>query len=414
MAEHAEIGPVTCAGCGLLCDDVMLDCSGEAVRLRPACVLGAQWFTERVHRPADAPGATINGEPADVEAALKRAAELLRAAHRPLLYGFDGATVEDARAAVALADRLGALVMTESMTGPWRGAPALPLRGATTATLGEIRDRSRLVVIWREDPETTHPRLLARLGFDGEGGAAAASSGAPRTLVVVEDRDTPTAERAALRLTWSRERDLEALVTVHALQRASATAPSDLDGQLRGLMERIEDVPHVAFVHGPGLTGGDGGERRALALHELSRALSRERHVVTLALPRAPGTAGAQDVLAWQTGYTGNVDLAAGHPELVTVTQPLEHPDDVDVALCIEGAPARPGAGVAEIVLGSLPAGGTESSPEVSIRTAAAGVEAEGTAHRLDGVPLALQAPRPASAPTTAALLTRLLGEVTR
>ena len=89
-----------------------------------------------------------------------------------MLYGFDGATVEDARAAVALADRLGALVVTENVTGPWPGAPALPLRGATTATLGEIRDRSRVVVIWREDPQTTHPRLLARLGFDGEASVA--------------------------------------------------------------------------------------------------------------------------------------------------------------------------------------------------------------------------------------------------
>ena len=125
---------------------------------------------------ADAPAATIRGEPADVEAALTHAAELLRAARRPLLHGFDGATVEDARAAVALADRLGALVATGALTGDWPGAAAVPLRGASTATLGEIRDRSRVVVIWREDPETTHPRLLERLGF-GDG----SNRGSPRT-----------------------------------------------------------------------------------------------------------------------------------------------------------------------------------------------------------------------------------------
>ena len=130
-----------------------------------------EWFSERMLRPAESPGATINGEAVDVEAALARAAELLRGARRPLLHGFDHATVEDARAAVALADRLGALVETDE--GEWPGAPAVPLRGASTATLGEIRDRSRLVVIWREDPETTHPRLLDRLGFGGDDGANA-------------------------------------------------------------------------------------------------------------------------------------------------------------------------------------------------------------------------------------------------
>src|SRR5205823_1278589 len=147
----AEFGPVTCAGCGVLCDDVTVEHSDDAVRLQPACHLGAEWFSERLHRPPSAP-ATCRGRPIDVESALTRATELLRGARRPLLYGFDGATVEDARAAVALADRLGALIAIEGVAGPWPGGPAIPLRGASTATLGEIRDRSRLVVIWREDP----------------------------------------------------------------------------------------------------------------------------------------------------------------------------------------------------------------------------------------------------------------------
>ena len=409
VAEQAEIGPVTCAGCGLLCDDVRLDCSGEAVRLQPSCALGAQWFTERVRRPAGLPVAMVNGEPTDLESALTRAGELLRGARRPLVYGFDASTVEDARAAFALADRLGALVVTENMTGAWPGAPALPLRGATTATLGEIRDRSRLVVIWGEDPEVTHPRLLERLRF---GGGAPASSVARRTLVVIDNRDTATARRADLRLKWPRERDLEALVTLHALQRKVAPAAGDLNAQLGGLLTRIADVPHVAFVYGPGLTGGDGGQRRALALHELTRALSHERHVVTLALTRAPGTTGVQDALAWQTGYAGNVDLASGHPELHTATQSGEGADDVDVALRIDGAPAALAPGVAEIALCSHPTSGPGPDPQVSIRTAAAGVHAAGTAHRLDGVPLALQAPLAGDAPTTAELLVRLLAEV--
>ncbi len=406
----AEFGPITCAGCGVLCDDVTVERSGDAVGLQPPCRLGAEWFSERTRRPASAP-ATVNGQPADVETALTRAVELLRGARRPLLHGFDGATVEDARAAVALADRLGALVATENVAGPWPGAPAVPLRGGSTATLGEIRDRSQLVVVWREDPETTHPRLLDRLGF---GGAAPSRTRTERTLVVVDDRATATAARADLQLRWARERDLDALITLHAMQRRLATGPSDFEAQLGRLLERVGAVPHVAFVHGPGLATGAGGHRRALALHELVRALCHERHVVTLALPSAAGTRGAQDVLAWQTGYGGNVDLASGHPELVTATVPLETGEGIDVSLRIEGGPGRLPAAVAEIALCSLPAGWPGAHPEVSIRTAAAGVEARGTAHRLDGVPLALQAPLAGDAPTAAALLTRLLAEIGR
>ena len=192
----AELGPITCAGCGLLCDDVVIDPSRDSVDVQPRCELGAAWFSDRAGRAAEGPAATIRGEPTDVEAALGRAAELLRGARRPLIYGFDGATVEDARAAVALADRLGALVVSGHGTNTWPGAPAVPLRGASTATLGEIRDRSRVVVIWREDPETSHPRLLERLGLAGDA--------SDRTLVVVDDRDTATARRADARLRWAR------------------------------------------------------------------------------------------------------------------------------------------------------------------------------------------------------------------
>ena len=396
---------MTCAGCGLLCDDVTVESSGDGVRLLPPCGLGAQWFSDRVRRDADAPAATILGQPADFGTALTRAAELLRAARRPLVYGFEGATVADARAAVALADRLGALVATDGVVGAWPGAPAVPLRGASTATLGEIRDRSRLVVIWREDPAVTHPRLLERLGFVGD---SPSRLGNERTLVVVDDRGTATSQRADLQLRWARERDLEALTHLQALQRGLAPRASDLQAELHGLLERAQAVPHVAFVYGSGLIAGTGGQRRALTLHELVRALGQDRHAVTLTLPSGAGTRGAQDVLAWQTGYPESVDLVSGHPELITATRPLAAGQGVDVSLCVEGAQGAMPEGVTEIALCSLPVEGVE----VSIRTAAAGVEATGTAHRLDGIPLELQAPLPGDAPTAAALLARLLAEI--
>jgi formylmethanofuran dehydrogenase subunit B len=371
----AEFGPVTCAGCGLLCDDVTVEAAGGDLELKPDCRLGAEWFSERMVRATNAPAATIDGEPADLESALARAAELLRGARRPLVQGFEHATVEDARAAVALAERLGAVIATGSAAGSWRGA--------STATLGEIRDRSHVVVLWREDPEITHPRLLERLALGDR---------AERTLVVVDDVDTATAQRATIRLGWPQACDLEALVTLHALQRGLSVRGGEIETQALGLLDRLRAAAHVAFVYGPGLTDGAGGHRRELALHELVRALCQERHAVTLALPRAPGTRTADDVLAWQSGYSGQVDFASGHPELAT--NPL---DDIDATLLVEPAPA----------------GGLVAGP-VWIRTAAAGVEATGTAHRLDGVPLSLQAPLPGDTPTAAAVLGRLLGEVGR
>ena len=226
-----------CAGCALLCDDVTTD----GLRLEPECALGDAWLADRwapagdVLDAPDVPDATVAGVPADPATALARAAQLLRDARRPLVHGFANATIEDARAAVTLADRLGAIVATGALAQPWPGAPAFPLRGSSSATLGEIRDRSQLVIVWREDPETTHPRLLQRLGF-GAGGSPTRVDG-PRTLVVVDDRDTATARRADLVVDWPEDRDVEALAE---------------------LFERFDDARHATVVYGAALAAGAG------------------------------------------------------------------------------------------------------------------------------------------------------------
>jgi formylmethanofuran dehydrogenase subunit B len=102
------------------------------------------------------------------------------------------------------------------------------------------------------------------------------------------------------------------------------------------------------------------------------------------------------------------VDLASGHPELLTVTEPLIEHERIDLALCIED---NPGGGVPTIVLSHRAEPG---AAEVWIRTAPASVAAAGTVHRLDGVPLTLRPPRSAeprtpAAPTAAAVLADLL-----
>jgi formylmethanofuran dehydrogenase subunit B len=401
--------PLVCAGCALLCDDAVI----ADGRLQPACPVGTEWLAEGciADGASDTPEASVAGEPVAIEVAVARAAELLRDGRRPLVHGFVGATVEDARAAVALADRLGAIVATAAPSGPWPGVPAFPLRGASTATLGEVRDRSELVVIWREDPQTTHPRLLERLGFGGVQPTATGSGGdLRRLLAVVDDRDTPTARLAGLRLSWAQERDADALGALHVLERGREHRDPDggLRAQLDPLTQQLRSAAHATVVYGRALAAGDGGQRRTLALHELVRELSHGRHVVTLSLEDAPGVRGAAEVLTWQTGYPGPVDLGHGHPELVTCAEPLIEHERIDVALRVEDDPTAAGD-AAVIALSNRP--GTPA-PDVWIRTAPAGVGAGGTMHRLDNVPLALRPPRPSTAPSAAELIHRLLGAV--
>lgn len=318
----------TCAGCGCLCDDIELT-PGGPVR---TCALGDAWFALE-DRP---PVARVDGREVSLEEAADAAAAILREARAPLVHGLAGTSCEAQRRAVALAEAAGAVIDV--------GAAAPSPIGTSTATLGEIRDRAELVVLWRVDPLVTHPRLLERLRID------------PGAMIVVDSELTATAAAAGVFVEV--DDDFEALWALRAAEG--------------GLAERLRSARHVAFIHGP------LDELTTLALHSLVRDLARDRHAVTLGL-RAGNARGAEDVLAWQTGFAGPVDFARGFPRKV-------ERGEFDAELVVEAA---------TVTVGS----------RVAFATAVDGIEVAGTAHRMDGVPIPLRAPRESDRPSVEAVL---------
>lgn len=270
----------------------------------------------------------VDGREVAFEEAVAAAAEILRAARAPLICGLETTTCEAQRRAVALAEAFGAAV--DSGAAPF----AYQAIGASTATFGEIR-RAELVIAWHEPPEELGVRepVIAALDFEA---------------------------------LW----ELRARVTGAPL-RERTPALDDLE-------RRLLDARHIAFVHGP------LDELTALALQALVRDLNRERHAVTLGLRNA-NARGAEDVLAWQTGFTGAVSFARGHPR--EVLGPLEP----DAALVVA---------TDAVTVGPVP-----GDPRVSFAT----VAVPGTVHRADGVPLPLRA-EPVEGPSTEMVLAAIEG----
>ena len=331
----------TCGGCGCLCDDIEVT-EGGLVR---TCPLGDAWFAE-VERP---PVARIDGREVSVEEAADAAAAILREARAPLVYGLGGTSCEAQRRAVALAEAAGAVIDV--------GAVASPAIGTSTATLGEIRERAELVVLWRADPVVTHPRLLERLRLD------------PGAMIVVDSQRTATADAAGVFIEV--DDDFDALWALRG-------------GAGGGLAERLRAARHVAFIHGV------LDELTALALHSLVRDLARDRHAVTLGL-RDGNARGAEDVLAWQTGFAAPVDFARGFPREGLAAGELLERGDVDAALVVAADLPRPRE--LPIVVVDSRATATAEVARVAFTTAADGIEVAGTAHRMDGVPVPLRAP---------------------
>jgi formylmethanofuran dehydrogenase subunit B len=405
----------TCAGCGCGCDDIEVAvAAGGLERLIHTCPVGDEWFAERT---ADAPPpARVDGREVDLADAVEAAAACLGEARLPLVCGLGQTDCESQRAAVALAEGIGAVI---DPAGPGEdgsfGAAAQAI-GLSTATFGELRDRAELVVVWRADPVASHPRLLPRLRLDRNGRAE------ERTLVVVDAGRTATADEADELIELPPGLDFEALWAMRALVRdvpldrdLAARLPLDA---LEHLADRLRASEYGAVLHGP------AGYANALALTALVRDLARITHVVALALRQDGNARGAEDVLAWQTGYPAAVSFARGHPRArhgeFSAAGVLER-GEADAALIVgfdalRHLPPRAADHLRRIptVVVDPRATETAAAARVAFATAAGGVQREGTAHRMDGVPVTLRAPlaseRPGDGEVLAAIEARIAG----
>jgi formylmethanofuran dehydrogenase subunit B len=423
MRERAA----TCAGCGCGCDDIEVVVSAEALeRVTGTCRVGDAWFSDRT---ADAdPPARVDGREVDVAEAIDVAAAILSEARLPLVCGLGETDCETQRAAVALAEAIGAVLDPAGPPGDGAAGAAAQAVGLSTATFGEVRDRADIVLAWRADPAASHPRLLPRLRLD-RAGRADGGSDRERTLVVLDAQRTATADEADSFIELAPELDFEALWAMRALVRGvpldrdlAARLPLDALAQLA---DRLRACRYGAVIHGSGLAATGAGYVNALALLALVRDLARIAHVVALPLRHDGNARGADDVLAWQTGYPSAVSFARGYPR----AQPGEFSaadmlgrGETDAALVVGFdalAHLPPTAGdhmrrIPTIVVAPR-ATETAAAARVAFGTAAGGVFREGTAHRMDGVPVPLRAPltspRAGDGEVLAAIAARIAGE---
>jgi formylmethanofuran dehydrogenase subunit B len=384
----------TCAGCGCACDDIELTVAGP-VR---TCALGDAWFAARTGDRA--PVAAVDGRAASLDEALDAAAAILRAARAPLVYGLGQTTCEAQRRAVALAEAIGGVI--DPAGGGTAGA-AYRTTGASTATFGEIRDRAELVVVWRADPVVTNPRLLERLRLER-------ATRGPRALVVADAHRTATAQEADAFVELDAADEFEALWALRALVTG---APLDHDRigapPLDELAARLLGARHVAVLYGE--------DAAAPALFSLVRDLSRDRHAVTLGLRTDGNGRGAEDVLAWQTGFSTGVSFARGHPREEGRAAALLARGEVDAVLVVASDPFEHLPPAAADRLRELPTvvvDATATSPpaRVAFAPAADGIEVPGTVHRMDGVPVPLRAPQATERPSVEDVLAAIAGRL--
>lgn len=399
---------VACTVCGCVCDDLRAVVEGDRITaMESNCALQAAWFAKH-NVPPPAEPILVRGQAATLDVAAAEAARILRAAKLPLVYGLSRSSVPGHRAAVHLADTIGAVIDTTASTCHGNSIIALQTVGESTCSLGEVRNRADLVIYWGANPAVSHPRHMERYSLEPRG-QFVPQGRAGRKLIVFDIQETKTTERADQFVRIRPSSDFEVLWALRALVKGGELGTSEVGGVpidvLRDLAAQLKACRSGVFFFGRGLSLGRNGHAGVEALLRLTTELNDHTRFYARRMRIYGDVAGADSVLTWQTGFPFSVSLAAGYPRY----SPGEYSADellrrreVDACLLVGSAESQTLSPDARAYLKTIPTialdypGADRLLPaDVQFTTAVYGLHRRGTAYRMDEVPIPLRAVAP-------------------
>ncbi len=305
---------VPCTVCGCVCDDLQVTFSGERVtHAEGACKLAQPWF-DSLAQPVTRPAAIIDRRSTSLEHAVERAAEILRDSRAPLIWGLSRSSTAGQRAAVLLAEQIGATIDTTASVCHGPSIMAIQQVGESTSSLGEVRNRADFVVFWGADPAETHPRHFERYSVDAAG-LFVPRGRMDRTVIVIDSDETATSRLADVFLKIRPDADFEVIWALRQLLRG-IDLPASFDvgvsaEQLQELAVRMSGCRYGAVFFGLGLAQRGIGHKNVEALLSLVDDLNDHTRFIARRL-RIPGdVTGADAVLCWLTGFPFAVNLRA-------------------------------------------------------------------------------------------------------
>lgn len=380
----------------------------EIIEVRNACQIGTKKFfssNPSSHRYTK-PRIKENGSYKEVawDEAIDKAAEILVKARRPLLYGFSSTECEAQSKGVELAELLGGIL--DNTASVCHGPSLLAIQdvGAPLSTLGEFKNRADLVIFWGSNPVHAHPRHLGRYsefvrGFFRRDGRN------ERFIVVVDPRNTHTAQIADLHIPVRPSEDYELVNAIRAVLRGTDLDVKEVSGvsieKIKELVELIKKCKFGVIFFGMGLTHTLSHHRNIDAAISLVRELNDYTKFLLMPMRGHYNVTGANTVFTWNTGYAYSIDFSKGYPrynpgEFSSVDLLMR--DGIDASLIVASDPASnfPAASVKKLFKHPLIAIEPHETPtsafaDIVLPAAFAGIEVEGTAYRMDKVPLRLR-----------------------
>ncbi|MEE8569453.1 MAG: formylmethanofuran dehydrogenase subunit B [Candidatus Bathyarchaeia archaeon] len=441
---------VSCPVCGCLCDDIEVDVTdNRVISVKNACAIGEAKFLNYAQHRATTP-LIKNGNSlieASLEVAIQRSAEILVNSKYPIIYGWSNASCEAVKKGIALAEDVGGVIDNTSTICHGPSIMSIQDLGISSCTLGQLRHRADLVIYWGSNPWSAHPRHIERYTVFSEGrfqnsewndyvtksssiqsqkrlrrasdlisktGDSTISevSHLPltypkmgRKLIVVDVRRTRSTDVADYFLQVEPGKDFELLQALRLLIKYDELEVEEVAGVPVKLLEDFADIligcDFGIIFFGLGLTMSSGKNRNIDAALSLVRDLNQRTKFLIMPMRGHFNVTGANTVSTWQTGYPYAVDFSQGYPYYnpgETSVIDILRRGESDASLIVASDPVAhfPKTAIQHLVKNPLIVVDPLETPtslmaDVFIPSAFVGIEVEGTAYRMDHVPLPLK-----------------------
>jgi formylmethanofuran dehydrogenase subunit B len=360
--------------------------------------------------------ASIDGAPASLDEAATTAARLLARSRQPLIAGL-GADIDGARAAIALAERVGGVIEHMHSAALLRDLDCLRETGIMLTTPGEARVRADVVLLVGDGLTEAWPQLNERL---------LAPPARPEG-VDVKRRIIWLAPAIGARIggfegdieIWKAERGATLAVNLAALRARVKNRPIVIRRIARsGLpLSAIDSI--AATLKGVRFgvavwTAASLGALEIEMLHGLVRDLNDTRRFSTLPLPAPDNGAGVLAACGWMTGFPMRTGFGAGvpiHDPWRFDAERLVASGETDCVLWISALGAVPPTWQRAVNLIALCERTTQfaQEPNVRITVGRPGVDHDAVMHSSDvGTLVAATASARSGAPSVAQALERI------
>lgn len=383
---------VTCVFCGLHCDDLEIERTGQSLQVtRNGCGKAKAGF----ERPLVKTEPRVGGQPVSLNEAVAAAAKIIRSSALPSFGGL-GTDIDGMRAVMSLADKARGVVDHAMGEGYAQNMRVLQTRGWFMTTLTEVRNRADLL-IFTTDVLKYHHRFFERVIHAPQ--TLFADGPVKRTIVLIgEGYDTgpisgPGVDEIVT-ISCASDRIGEVISALATLSKGAPLPAETIAGvpkpQLEDLKARCEKANYGVIIWIPSAFAFANADLTIHRICDFVKEMNVKQRFAGLTLGGSEGSTSAAAVAAWQSGYPLRVSFASGapqfDPELYAIPRLLKSGETDALVWLSSLTPdlAAPQTSIPTIVIGTFDMK-LDREPDVFIPVATPGIDARGQIMRVDG-----------------------------